>query len=231
MKDTSDLSRLRNEYAEREKRLAGTNLYSLFNPSYLFTIQQRQRSVLRSLKSAGLAPLENQKILEIGCGSGGVLLEYIVAGAQQKNIYGIDLLRNRLCEAHEKLPNVGFVNSDGQALPFASESFDLVLQYTAFTSVLDDGVKANMANEMIRVLKPAGAIVWYDFWLNPKNPETRGIRPSEIKRLFPKTKYHFLKITLAPPITRRLVPLSWLAAYVLEKLTIFNTHYLVVIKK
>jgi hypothetical protein len=36
-------------------------------------------------------------------------------------------------------------------------------------------------------------------WLNPTNPQTRGIRPAEIRRLFPDCKYHFERITLTPP--------------------------------
>jgi hypothetical protein len=38
-------------------------------------------------------------------------------------------------------------------------------------------------------------------------------------------------VTLAPPIARRLVPVSWLAAAALERLVVFNTHYLGVIRK
>jgi hypothetical protein len=74
-------------------------------------------------------------------------------------------------------------------------------------------------------------IVWYDFWLNPSNRQTRGIRPAEIRHLFPGCTFDFRKITLAPPLARRVVPLSWLAAYLLEKLSVFNSHYLVGIRK
>jgi len=52
----------------------------------------------------------------------------------------------------------------------------------------------------------------------------------EIKRLFPGCRYEFHKITLAPPIARRVVPISWIAALFLENLKIFNTHYLAVIR-
>ena len=71
---------------------------------------------------------------------------------------------------------------------------------------------------------------WYDFWLNPTNPQTRGIRPAEIRRLFPNCRYEFHKITLAPPIARRVVPISWMLALFLESLKIFNSHYLVAIR-
>jgi hypothetical protein len=67
-------------------------------------------------------------------------------------------------------------------------------------------------------------------WLNPTNPHTHGIRPAEIMRMFPNCQYEFHRITLAPPIARLLVGASWLLCAFLEKLKIFNTHYLVAIR-
>jgi hypothetical protein len=57
-----------------------------------------------------------------------------------------------------------------------------------------------------------------------------GIRPAEIKLLFPNCTYEFHRNTLAPPITRKLAPISWSLCLFLESLKIFNTHYLVVIR-
>jgi hypothetical protein len=116
-------------------------------------------------------------------------------------------------------------------LPYASRSFDLVLQLTAFSSILDDRIRCAIAGEMLRVLKPGGLIVWYDFWLNPTNRQTRGIRPAEILRLFPGSSVEFQRVTLAPPIARRLMPISWIACELLENLRIFNTHYLAAIRQ
>jgi hypothetical protein len=106
-----------------------------------------------------------------------------------------------------------------------------LLQYTVFSSILDDSVKANLAREMLRVLrKPNGMIVWYDYWLNPTNPHAKGIRPSEINKLFPNCNISLTRITLAPPIVRRLAGISWLACAILESLKIFNSHYLAAIR-
>jgi hypothetical protein len=82
---------------------------------------------------------------------------------------------------------------------------------------------------MIRVTKHGGMILWYDFWINPTNKQTKGIGPDEIRHLFPNCQYDFHKITLAPPIARKVVPISWLQAIFLESLQIFNSHYLVAI--
>ena len=96
MTSLNDLSRLRIEYEDRERRLAGSDLYSWFNPAHLFAVQQRQKAVLGSLKNAGYSDLRDLRILEVGCGSGGVLSEYLCFGAMPQNLFGLDLLPDRL---------------------------------------------------------------------------------------------------------------------------------------
>src|SRR6185503_5514590 len=100
------------------------------------------------------------------------------------------------------------------------------------TSILVDSVRQKIASEMLRVVKPAGTILWYDFFYdNPQNPNVRGISRREVRKLFPNCNIELLAITLAPPLARRLVPLSWLAAAALERLRVLNTHYIGAIRK
>lgn len=182
------------------------------------------------LQKNGYSDLSNLHILEMGCGGGGVLTEYLGFGASPENLHGVDLLFERLLHAHHRLPGSGFANADGQSLPYSSQTFDLVLQYTAISSILDPDIRLNICADLLRVLKPGGMILSYDFWLNPTNPQTRGIRPAEIRRLFPNCRFRFHKITLAPPITRALAPITWGLCLFIENLKLFNTHYLVEIK-
>jgi len=230
MKPMDDITRLRNEYEHRKHRLAGNDIYSLFNCANLFSIQQRQQEVLKTLKKNNFNNFSNLLILEIGCGGGGVLTEYLGFGAFPEQLYGVDLLFDRLLQARQRLSRSGFVNADGQSFPFPSNTFDLVIQFTALSSILDAGIRSDICGDMLRVLKPNGMILSYDFWLNPTNPQTRGIRPAEIRQLFPNCTYEFHKITLAPPLARRIVPVSWMLALFLENLKIFNSHYLVAIR-
>jgi SAM-dependent methyltransferase len=229
MPEHPDLARLRAEYAERAAHVDQSGRYSLFNPGQLFAIQQRQRAILKCLRRNGFYPLQEWRILELGCGSGGVLLETLIAGAAACHLHGVDLLLGRVQAAHQSLSNLPLTCADGQDLPYAAHSFDLAMQFTVFSSVLDDGVKRNLARELLRVTRPGGMIVWYDFWWNPTNPQTRGIRPAEIRRLFPDCAIEFHKITLAPPIARYVAPFAWSLAVFLESLGIFNTHYLAAI--
>ncbi|MCC7208172.1 MAG: class I SAM-dependent methyltransferase [Anaerolineae bacterium] len=227
----TDLDRLRTEYARRRQSESDKALYSTFNPAYLFALQQRQRATIQMLRRRGLGSLAGKHILEIGCGSGGVLLEYLGYGTTAASLAGIDLLPARLIDGHHRLPGLALACADGQKLPFPSGHFDLVLQYTAFSSVLDLQIKANMAAEMVRVVrKPDGLILWYDFWLNPNNPHTKGICPEEIKQLFSSCNIHLRRTTLAPPITRRLVRVSWILCELLENLRLLNSHYLAIIR-
>jgi ubiquinone/menaquinone biosynthesis C-methylase UbiE len=236
---TDDIARLRSEYEDRKRRFAASDVYSVFNKATLFSIHQRQRITLSTIIRFGFTSLSNISILEMGCGGGGILTEVLGFGASPENLHGVDLLFDRLLHAHHILPGSGFANADGQSLPYSDKTFDLVLQYTAISSILDPQVRRNICADMLRVLrspdpasgKPGGIILSYDFWLNPTNPQTRGIRPGEIKRLFPNCRYEFHRITLAPPITRKLASISWGLCLFLESLKIFNTHYLVAIKK
>lgn len=225
-----EATRIRTVYAERGLRLADSEAYSLNNKAYLFTIQQRQRAVLRALQSEGVWPLTHMKVLEVGCGSGGVLLELLGYGVRPGDLHGTDLLEDRLQMARLLLPHLPLSCADGGFLPYPAATFDLVLQFTVFSSILDQRVCYTVSQEMVRVLKPGGLILWYDFWLNPMNKDTMGIRPMAIRQYFPNSRMKFERITLAPPLARRLVPITWTGSLLLEKIGIFNTHYLTIIR-
>jgi SAM-dependent methyltransferase len=226
-----EIDRLRLEYGRRAERFAGSDIYLRTNPANLFMVQQRQKALVRIMRETGISRLDGRRILEIGCGSGGVLLEFLEYGADPELLHGIDLLEDRIAEARRLLPLARLVVGNAQHLPDPDGHFDVILQFTAFSSILDSTIKADMAREMLRVLKkPFGVILWYDFWVNPTNPQTRGIRPSEIRSLFPGCRYRFHRVTLAPPLARRLVPIFWVAAELLEKIKLLNTHYLVAIR-
>jgi len=93
-------------------------------------------------------------------------------------------------------------------------------------------MKQAVVAEMTRVLKSGGIVIWYDFFYNnPSNPNVRGVGASEIRSLFPGFSITLRRITLAPPVARRLVPISWVTALLLEKLRVLNTHHLGILRK
>jgi len=226
----NDLDRIRQEYQDRNIRLQNSDRYSPLNIAYLFMLQQRLRANVDLFRRLGLTTLRDLRLLEVGCGHGDVLQELTFYRIPAAQLCGIELRPESLPVAQRRFPGVVLAAADAQQIPFSTASFDVVLQYTMFSSILDDAIKANIAREMVRVVKPGGVIIWYDFWLNPTNAQTKGVSKSEITRLFPGCALHFQRVTLAPPVARKIVPLSWAAGVILEKLRFLNTHYLVTIR-
>jgi ubiquinone/menaquinone biosynthesis C-methylase UbiE len=156
-----------------------------------------------------------------------------LSGARTENIVGIDLLPDRVAEAMHLCPKALEIHQGNAAiLEFEDESFDLIIQSTVFTSVLDVNVKRQMASEMCRVLKPDGLILWYDYHMdNPKNSDVKGVKYPEINSLFPKCDIRLQRITLAPPVARLLAPYCWSICSLLSKIPWLCTHYIGVIRK
>jgi SAM-dependent methyltransferase len=102
-----------------------------------------------------------------------------------------------------------------------------------FSSILDAPARQALAQEMLRVLKPGGYVFVYDFRIShPQNPDTTGIRKAEIRRLFPGLPFQVHSLTLAPPLARRLAPLSPVLAHILEAWCPFlRTHALYLLQK
>jgi ubiquinone/menaquinone biosynthesis C-methylase UbiE len=72
------------------------------------------------------------KVLEIGCGTGTDLLQFLAAGA---NAFGIDLSNRSVDLAKERLRLFGFdrgrvLVADAESLPFPDGSFDLAYSCT-----------------------------------------------------------------------------------------------------
>ena len=178
------------------------------------------------LRSAGLLPLAGRRVLDVGCGSGQGLADFETWGASRDHLAGIDLLPDRVAAASARLAGADLRVGDASALPWEPGSFDVVFQGTMFSSILDASMKAAVAREMTRVLAPGGAIAWYDFFVdNPRNRAVRGIGRRELASLFPGFELRLRRVTLAPPLARRVAPRLPLLALAAEELRVLNTHY------
>jgi ubiquinone/menaquinone biosynthesis C-methylase UbiE len=191
-------------------------------------IREEWQRVARDLLTVhGLLPLTDRKILEVGCGTGKVLADMVHFGAQPDNLYGVDLLADRITEARQAYPDLCLECANAEHLEFQDASFDLVLLFTVFSSILDEGMARNVGSEVRRVLRPGGAVLWYDFrYNNPQNPNVRGITRRRIHDLFPGFTMHLRSITLLPLLARRLGRFTKLLYPVFSAIPPLRTHYL-----
>lgn len=222
--------RIRAAYARRA-RSAG--LYSWSDPAHVFGMQEREWAILLRLTRAEVLPLEGKRILEVGCGSGAWLRDLCRWGADPERVFGIELQAAPIDIARRRCPpGVTIEQASAADLPFPDASFDIVLQATVFTSILNDALKQRVAGEMQRVLRPDGVIVWYDFFVdNPSNRDVKGVKRAEIRRLFSSCDVTLWRTGLAPPLRRALAKRSWMATWVLSRVPWLSTYYVGVIRK
>lgn len=188
----------------RRAHLVDSTRYDPLNPSAFMMAQERERALIRLLTVAGLPPLGGRSALEVGCGTGTNLLDLVRLGFTPSRLVGNELLPERIAVARERLPAaVRLVPGDACELDVADASFDVVLQSTVFTSILDRDFQQRLARRMWAWAKPGGGIIWYDFvYDNPRNPDVRGVPLDRVRQLFPQARIRHWRVTLAPPISR-----------------------------
>ena len=226
---TEEIDRIRRTYEHRiQSNLA--QRYSRTNPGHLYALHEREATMASLLCSAGLRSLAGLRILDVGCGAGASLRQYLEYEADQERLWGIDLMPEFVERALAL--NLQVVCGSASKLPFPDGSFDFVSQFVLFTSVLDSGMKRQIAREIDRVLVPGGRLLWYDFaFNNPSNPDVRGIGLAEVRRLFPGYSMTSRRITLAPPLGRAIGRLGPTIYFLTSKMRFLCTHYLCLLEK
>jgi SAM-dependent methyltransferase len=167
------------------------------------------------------------RVIEVGAGSGAVLRWLQDAGA--RGALGFDLLPAR-AEAARSAGLAVWV-ADGRHLPVRSSSVDTVVAATLFSSLLAAEIRAAVAGEIRRIVRPGGVVLVYDFLRgNPRNPDVAALRPEELQRLFPGWLVYRRRTTLAPPIARRFVDRPVLR-HALGSLPLARTHFAAVLQR
>lgn len=190
----------------------------------------RDRAFLALLGRRGFARLAGLRILELGCGEGSLLRRLLHYGADARTLEGVDIDAGKVGRARGSLAGVRLAVGSVAALPYRDGAFDLALAFTVLTSVLDVRARQRGADEALRVLRPGGLLVVYDFWINPLNPSVRPLRAGELRALFAPRPLEMERVTLAPPIVRALGGWPGLCAP-LERLPWLRTHLLAAVTK
>lgn len=165
-------------------------------PSGLLTLDtnstlaaERGRLLLRLLAEAGAGSVAGRQVLDLGAGFGALALYYAHLGAQ---VVAVDPNDRRMQVAVEIAAlrglDVRAVAAQAQDLPFADESFDLVLANNSLCYIVDPRQHAAALREIRRVLRPGG-------WFVARNPN----------RLHPRDQFTGLPLLplLSPQMARR----------------------------
>ncbi len=229
---TDEAAAVAQRYARRDAA-ADAARYSLFDPAALQAQQERLRVVLALWRAHGWRGLQGLDLLEVGCGSGGNLLDLLRLGAEPSRLAGIDLLPERITAARTVLPSaVRLIEGDANQADIAAGSQDAVLVFTVFSSLLDDTAQARLAETLWRWVRPGGGVLWHDFCVdNPRNADVRGVPLARVRHLFPQARLHARRVTLAPPIARTAARLHAGLPALVNALPLLRTHRLCWLRK
>lgn len=119
----------------------------------------RELDTLRRAESGQARP---ERVLEVSCGRGGGLAHLAAAWGEGTQAIGLDWSWSaiRFCaRRHGGLRGLTFVCGSAVTLPFATESFDLVINVEASNAYGDE---AAFHREVHRVLRPGGRFLYAD---------------------------------------------------------------------
>jgi ubiquinone/menaquinone biosynthesis C-methylase UbiE len=201
------------------------------DPALAFFRAEVDRVVGQELQARKRVTLEGARIADLGCGLGFWLARYRDWGVRASDLFAVDLDPDRIAMASEACGGCVALLADARDLPLRTACFDIVSQFTLFSSILGFENRARIAGEMMRVLRPGGLIISYDFFApNLLNRRTRPLRRSELRRLFPNSRMVVREVTLAPPLARAAVRLSTAFARSLGSIPLLKTHYVTLIE-
>jgi len=224
------LQRAHDEYARRQRRLDTDEVLRRSNSR----IRERTaRRYARVLDRAGLLPLGERRVVDVGCGDGDFLVRCRRDwGHSGEGLAGIDLMEDRIEALGVAMPELDLRTGSADALSWPDESFDLAHQSMLLSSVLDEVLREAIAAEMRRVVKPGGWVLWYDFIWNPLNRATVGMPMRRIRGCFPGwSVLERKRVSVAPPIARLLLRVSERLVGVLEACKVLNLWHLALLRK
>ncbi len=125
-------------------------------------LKSQQLRAFALLVGTVTSTLKPWRILDVGCGDGTWLRNFIEYDALPENLFGVDVSDIRFDVGEAKNPLINLLKTDGQTIPFEESHFDLVTQFVCLSSVPTVALRERVCQETCRVLKPGGFIFWWD---------------------------------------------------------------------
>ncbi len=133
-------------------------------------LRRRIQSPLKIIDRSGIRP--GMTVIELGCGSGAYTTHIARRVGEEGKVYAVDIQPGMLEQLKRKLSraenvdirNIELKLASAYALPFTSESIDLVCMVTVLHEVPD---REKALREVIRVLRPGGTLAVSEMLLDP----------------------------------------------------------------
>jgi SAM-dependent methyltransferase len=228
----TEAERIRRVYRAYDADRGVRSRWSAANPGNQASVDEVLGWFRRQLDTSHDLPLGERRILDLGCGHGDILARMLEFGARPENLYGVDVLPDRIESCTRTYPESNFACQNGADLAYPDGHFDVIVICKVLSSIRDDAVRSAVAREVKRVLAPGGAVLWWDLrYPNPWNPEVRPVSSREIKALFHGLDTHLVGITLLPAVARRLGRTTAKLYPLLASVPLLCSHWAGVLRK
>ncbi len=156
-----------------EKRLTRTNGlagvgYAGLGGSFNGWMYRVRKHVFRNALAQYKNQLKNEKILDVGCGTGFYVQRW--RELEVTDITGVDLTDVAVKRLHEAFPDYTFKQADITApnAPFEIESFGAISAFDILFHVVDDELFLQALKNIYSMLKPDGLFIWSDNFLKER---------------------------------------------------------------
>lgn len=126
----------------------------------VFNMYRTRKYLLHMLMSMGKGDLPSYRILEVGCGGGEQLRFLAENRADPAKCCGFDISHRaiKLCRRLSP-PAMNFMRASVLDIPFASDSFDIVLCFSVFDCFCRHEDHVRIRRELRRVMKGDGVLI------------------------------------------------------------------------
>lgn len=149
--------------------------------------QLAERAMIHCLRALGVtspAELRRQRIVDVGCGDGRWLGYLERSGADPAKLAGTDLSPERVARARECCRTTNLTVSSAFRLPYDDDAFDIALLILVMHNVEEDDLRAQLASELVRIVRPGGAVIYNDGSGAWRAPHFRPTTKDELARWF-----------------------------------------------
>jgi ubiquinone/menaquinone biosynthesis C-methylase UbiE len=114
------------------------------------------REITAALLDEACKPMTDRKILDAGCGTGG-MISWLERYAGKGKIFGIDTVKDALVFCRERHHEL-LAQASATHLPFPASAFDLVTSFDVLVQIPGEHSDIDAIREMYRVARPGGIV-------------------------------------------------------------------------
>ena len=197
----------------------------MMNAGDVLIKEERDKQIYQSLINNKNFSKRNE-ILDFGCGEGFIMEQLVNWGADRNQLTGVDISEKRIKKAKSRFESLRFLHVKDK-IPVSDDKFTIIVISTVFSSIIGTSNRVFWAQEIDRVLKKDGSIIFYDMkGNNPFNSKTKKISKKELQHLFKNYSIKTKSLTVLPQLSRIISLVSPNIYPFLTKLRFLHTHYI-----